>query len=228
MPESRSGTRTRQRLAGLGTAALHLGVLWAFAFAQPLLDLLGDTPEFFVARGNTRGDILVLAFVVTLVPPLVLALVELLVGLVSEQARLVLHLVFVGVLAAAFALQLLADAVGGSGWLLVALGRGGGRGARLGLCAHPAGTHAAHGAVPGRARPAERVIAFAGSRLLASGRPFVKRPDLVKPYGRKMTRAGYDLSGWAQGPKPGSPEAPVRVSAILGDRASELRTPGAR
>ena len=36
----------------------HLAVLWSFAFAQPLLDLLGDTPEFFVARGNTRADIL--------------------------------------------------------------------------------------------------------------------------------------------------------------------------
>ena len=49
------------RRESLALAGLHLAVLWAFAFAQPLLDLLGDTPEFFVARGNTRGDILLLA-----------------------------------------------------------------------------------------------------------------------------------------------------------------------
>src|SRR3712207_9400270 len=35
----------------------HLAVLWAFAFAQPLLDLLGKAPDFFVARQNTAGDI---------------------------------------------------------------------------------------------------------------------------------------------------------------------------
>ena len=39
-------------------SALHLGALWALAFAQPLLDLLGRNAEFFVARGSTRGDIL--------------------------------------------------------------------------------------------------------------------------------------------------------------------------
>jgi hypothetical protein len=43
-------------------AALHLGGLWALAFAQPLFDLLGRNAEFFVARGSTRGDILLLAF----------------------------------------------------------------------------------------------------------------------------------------------------------------------
>jgi hypothetical protein len=36
---------------------LHLAVLWAFAVVQPLLDLLGDNPDFFVARGNTSSDI---------------------------------------------------------------------------------------------------------------------------------------------------------------------------
>src|SRR5439155_12988749 len=35
----------------LRTAALHLLVLWAFAVAQPLFDLLGKNGEFFAARG---------------------------------------------------------------------------------------------------------------------------------------------------------------------------------
>ena len=51
-----------ERARPLGIAFVHLAVVWAFAVAQPLLDLLGDAPEFFVARENTRGDILVLAF----------------------------------------------------------------------------------------------------------------------------------------------------------------------
>lgn len=102
------------------TAAAHLGVLWAFAFAQPLLDLVGDTPEFFVARGNTSADIVVLALVVTLVPPLLLTAFEALVGLVSRRAREGLHLFLVGLLAAAFALQLIKDVPVPAG-LLVAL-----------------------------------------------------------------------------------------------------------
>ncbi len=56
--------------AKLLVGGLHLGVLWAFAVVQPLLDLLGDNPDFFVARGNTRGDIVLLAVGLTLVPPL--------------------------------------------------------------------------------------------------------------------------------------------------------------
>jgi hypothetical protein len=58
---------------GFRRAALHLGGLWALAFAQPLLDLLGRNAEFFVARGSTTGDILLLAFGYVLVPPLVCA-----------------------------------------------------------------------------------------------------------------------------------------------------------
>lgn len=62
------------RLAGrfpqpsLAISALHLLVLWSFAVAQPLFDLLGDAPEFFVARENSRGDIIVLALGLTLIP----------------------------------------------------------------------------------------------------------------------------------------------------------------
>ncbi len=40
---------------------LHLLVLSAFAVAQPLFDLLGDTPEFFVVRGSTTWDIVAFA-----------------------------------------------------------------------------------------------------------------------------------------------------------------------
>ena len=59
------------RSIGFPRAALHLGGLWALAFAQPLLDLLGRNAEFFVARGSTTGDILLLAFGYVLLPPLI-------------------------------------------------------------------------------------------------------------------------------------------------------------
>jgi sulfatase-like protein len=110
-------------------AGVHLAVLWSFAFAQPLLDLLGDTPEFFVARGNTRGDILLLAFALVFVPPLLLTLLEGLVALFSERLRGWLHLALVAVLTAAFALQLIKDVSVRSAVLLAAALAIGGLGA---------------------------------------------------------------------------------------------------
>ena len=99
---------------------MHLAVLWSFAFAQPLLDLLGDAPEFFVARGNTRGDIVLLALGLVLVPPLLLTALEGAVGLVSAPARRVLHLTLVGLLTAAFVLQLIKDVSAPSAILVAA------------------------------------------------------------------------------------------------------------
>jgi hypothetical protein len=119
-------------------AALHLAVLWAFAVAQPLFDLLGDSPEFFVARGNTRWDIILLALTVTFVPPLLLVLVEALAGLVWAPLREALHLAFIGVLVGAFLLQLLDD-TGAPGGLLVSLALAGGALGALAYARTPAG-----------------------------------------------------------------------------------------
>ena len=55
--ESFRGSRLRELLIG----GAHLGALWAFAFAWPLLDLLGKNPDLFVARSNTAGDIIIFA-----------------------------------------------------------------------------------------------------------------------------------------------------------------------
>ena len=100
---------------------MHLAVVWSFAVAQPLLDLLGDTPEFFVARENTRGDILVLAFVLVFVPPLVLTGLEALATLVSDPLRRTIHGAFIGILVAVFALQLFKDLFDGTAALLIPL-----------------------------------------------------------------------------------------------------------
>ncbi len=109
-----------RRVPGLLRAWLHLAVLWAFAFAKPLFDVLADSPEFFVARGNTRADILIFAIGMVVVPPTVLVLVEAAVSRLP-RVREALHLVFVGGLFAVFAVQLLDDAIGGGGAVAIAL-----------------------------------------------------------------------------------------------------------
>lgn len=107
----------------------HLAVLTTFALAQPLFDLLSDNPEFFAARGSTGGDIILFAVLLVLVPPAVLLLLEVLVGLVSEKARAVLHLTFMGLLAAVVFVQALKGPIGSPDALLIGVALG------LGACA---------------------------------------------------------------------------------------------
>jgi sulfatase-like protein len=101
-------------------AWVHLVVLWSFAFAQPLFGVLEDSPEFFVARGNTGGDVLILAFGMVLIPPTAMLLAEL-VLVAWPRLRRALHLLFVGGLAAALALQLLKGIANGPTVVLVLL-----------------------------------------------------------------------------------------------------------
>jgi Sulfatase len=97
-----------------GRAALHLGALWALAFVQPLFGLLGDSAEFFVARGNTTFDIVVFAFGYALVPPLVAAGLVWLAERIRPGLGRALLLVLVGLLVAALVLPPLGDALSGS------------------------------------------------------------------------------------------------------------------
>ncbi len=93
---------------------LHLAALWAFAFAQPLFDLLGREPQFFVARGNTAADIVLYALAFTVVPPGLMALVVWLAGRVRPALGDALQLVLVAVLVAAILLPPAGDLLGGS------------------------------------------------------------------------------------------------------------------
>jgi len=96
-------------------AGLHLLVLWSFAVAQPLFDLLGKNGEFFAARGSTRWDAIVFALVLLLVPPAVLLGIECIFG---GGIRWAVHGTFVAVLVALFVLQAIRGS-GTPGWLLV-------------------------------------------------------------------------------------------------------------
>jgi hypothetical protein len=100
--ETFSGASLRELLIG----GAHLGALWAFAFVQPLLDLLGKNADFWVARSNTAGDILIFSIGFTLLPPLVVLAVEAVVKIVSERAYRALHLVLVALLFAVFVVQI--------------------------------------------------------------------------------------------------------------------------
>jgi hypothetical protein len=110
----------RPLIGELLKAWIHLAVLWCLAFAQPLFGVLSDSPEFFVARGNTSGDIALLALGLVLVPPTLLVAVEALIWRLPA-VRWIVHLVFVGALVAAFAIQAFKDVRSGPGILLTAL-----------------------------------------------------------------------------------------------------------
>ncbi len=103
----------------MAVRALHLCVLWSFAIVAPLLDELGSHAEFFVVRGNTRADILLVAFGLTLIPPLVLTLLVVIAGRIEPRAGELLQAVFVGLLLAVFALNILERIVSASAPLIV-------------------------------------------------------------------------------------------------------------
>ena len=108
------------RSLGFRRAALHLGGLWALAFAQPLFDLLGRNAQFFVARGSTTGDILGLALGYALLPPLAGAAVVWALGRIRPVAGWAAQLVLVAGLVAALVLPPVGDALGGSALALAA------------------------------------------------------------------------------------------------------------
>ena len=111
---------------GLVVSGLHLAVLWAFALVQPLFDLLGRNAQFFAARGNTAGDILIFALGFTLVPPALLLALEWLIGRVRPSASWLLHLLFVGLLVALLALPLTGDVLPAGAAVVAAALVGGG------------------------------------------------------------------------------------------------------
>jgi hypothetical protein len=93
----------------LPRAWAHLAVLWAFAVAQPVLQVLADSAAFLVARGNAWPDLVIVTLGLVLVPPTLMVALE--ATLSRPGQRRYLHLAFVGVLVAAFAFQVLRGAL---------------------------------------------------------------------------------------------------------------------
>ena len=96
-------------------------MLWALAFAQPLFEILSESPEFFVARGNGHADVVALAVGLVVVPPALMLGLEALARLVRPALGYAAHLAFVALLVAALALQILDPATSLPAGALVAL-----------------------------------------------------------------------------------------------------------
>jgi hypothetical protein len=102
-------------------AYLNLAVLWTFAVAQPLFDLLKDNPEFFAARGSSGFDIVSFSVLLVILPPALLLGIELLLGLIRPEVRTGAHVVFIGALVALIAAQALKKSIDASDGVLIAL-----------------------------------------------------------------------------------------------------------
>jgi len=108
----RSTVRDRVLLVGPQLAARgpELLALSALAVAQPLLDLFGGNPEFFVASGSTRPEIVAFALLIAFAIPAVAMVTEVLaLLLVGPKAVRVVHGFWFGLLGFVLGLALAAD-----------------------------------------------------------------------------------------------------------------------
>ncbi|MEE6307757.1 sulfatase-like hydrolase/transferase [Plantactinospora veratri] len=95
-------------------ALVEIVALCGLVITQPLLDVTGKSPDFFLFHGADRRDILLLVAAYTVAPPLVLWGTGALFGLLARRVagpdrgrlvRTVLHTVTLGLLLAALAIQ---------------------------------------------------------------------------------------------------------------------------
>ncbi len=103
MPAQSSMTRP-----SAGRQLAHVGVLWSFAVAEPVYDVLRRNREFFVAHDARLSDLLGFAAAVSFLPPLLLIGAILLLRRFAPRAAHSLYVVVMGALAAAIAAQVLA------------------------------------------------------------------------------------------------------------------------
>ena len=99
-PTPAGGRKTRwgtvRALAGRELwAFLDLLALAGFVVAQPLLDVLGKSPDFLLFRQADAHDIVALALAITLLPPLALWALEVVVGAAGRRPRQAAHLALV-------------------------------------------------------------------------------------------------------------------------------------
>lgn len=89
-------------------AALEIVALCGLVITQPLLDITGRSPDFFLFHGAGAGQVLLLVALVVLVPPAVLWGAGLLAGLLPPRpvTRRVAHTATIGVLLVALLVQI--------------------------------------------------------------------------------------------------------------------------
>ncbi|WFE40078.1 sulfatase-like hydrolase/transferase [Micromonospora sp. WMMD998] len=108
-PRARSaGTGTlRRRVAWRAEAArlAEVVALIGLVVTQPLLDVLGRSPDFFLFHRATRGDVLLLVALIAVAPTLPVAALGALSLLGGRATRAAVHTTLVGLLLAALAVQ---------------------------------------------------------------------------------------------------------------------------
>lgn len=118
-------TTSRSRADGVRSLDVILScvVLFVFAVAQPLLDLLGRNAEFFLARAAPQIDILLLALMLTLGVPLLIGLAVAGIRKIHSPTGTVVHGVVLAILGAILALQIVSitPAAGFPAWLEMVL-----------------------------------------------------------------------------------------------------------
>jgi hypothetical protein len=106
---------------------LSLATVGAFAFGQPLLDLLGRNPDYFIARGLTSWDVILFPLVV-LGLPLLLSIPLLAMRWIGPRTAGLAHAVVIGalftMLVASAWIALLGSDTSPAGFVLVAVGSG--------------------------------------------------------------------------------------------------------
>jgi hypothetical protein len=98
----RPGGPVRRELRAL----LEVLALCGFVVAQPLLDITGRSPDFFIFHGVTPGEIVLLVVFFTLVPPVAVWLLGAVSGLAGPRVRSGVHLATVAVLLVLFMIQI--------------------------------------------------------------------------------------------------------------------------
>jgi hypothetical protein len=111
----------RSRAREVVWAYLGLAVLWTFAVAQPLFDLLKENPEFFAARGSSGFDVISFSVLLVVLPPALLLAIELVAGLAGRRARQAAHLVLIAGLVALIAAQALKKSIEAPDAVLIVL-----------------------------------------------------------------------------------------------------------
>ena len=105
-PEPPNDTGTHKK-SDLFIDALHIFVLFSFALAQPLFDLLSRYPEFFVARKSEPIDIILFILTLCLFLPGMAVLLEAASGIFGRRFRKAVHWFMIATLVAVIALQVL-------------------------------------------------------------------------------------------------------------------------
>jgi len=104
--------------------ALSIWVLFTFAIAQPLLDLVGRNPEFFLARAAPPVDIVLVGLIFIVAIPGLLALIVIALRAAYRQLGVVVHAALFTAMTAALVVSVLERLPWGAvvGWVEMAIG----------------------------------------------------------------------------------------------------------